>query len=145
MLKLSRPRGVQQHQPRLLSEKQLECVPGFKSMNDPIDFRLATDATAAECTLFAGKDDPEGAGRTGEQWGLELVSVCRRGKAERLPWWQELPALHGLLLCADAAIPSSVLPRAAGPRLVEQFEPLGLQVPCSCGQSNAITCSHQFV
>lgn len=51
MLKLPGPRGVQQHQPRLLSEKQLECVPGCKSMNDPIDFTLAMDATGAECTL----------------------------------------------------------------------------------------------
>lgn len=57
-----------------------------------------------------------------------------------LPWWWELPALPGLLLQAGAAIPSSILPR-----LVEQFEPLGLQVPRLCGQSDAITGSHQFV
>lgn len=57
-----------------------------------------------------------------------------------LPWWWELPALPGLLLRAGAAIPSSILPR-----LVEQFEPLGLQVLRSCMQSDVITGSHQFV
>lgn len=35
------------------------------------------------CVVFVGKDDPEGAGCSGGRRGLELVWVCRRGKAEK--------------------------------------------------------------
>lgn len=144
MLKLSGPRGVQQHQPRLPSEKQLECVPGCKSMNDPIDFTLATDATGAECTLcLRGKmiQKELAAQESGGGWnrcrpageGRQAALVARAASASWAP---------ALCRCCD---PRQRPASSCRPRLVEQFEPLGLQVPRSCGHSNAITCSHQFV
>lgn len=142
MLGLLGPRDVQP-QPRPVSKKQVEYVPCFRSMNDPIDFRLAT--ARPECVLCLHRKMIQKELTAQEQRGLGWIHAGLQEKASRratpcnvcCPMFCVLPPCTGRDTLGSFLLPE--LPAW----LLKQSEPLGLQVPFV--QSSMVTRSHQFV